>query len=101
MKRYNIAWWAYSYPITVLALAATRYAQEVKGGVPHAMRLILSGLSVLVLFTLLFVTLFNHKLLLSDDDPMTLSGILPSLSSDKSLNSSSTTLETLSSDVSV
>ncbi|KAG8377865.1 hypothetical protein BUALT_Bualt08G0077900 [Buddleja alternifolia] len=69
MKRFNIAWWAYSYPITMLALAATRYAQEVKGGVPHAIRLSLSALSVLVLLCLLVFTAFNPRLLLPDDDP--------------------------------
>ncbi|KAG1347056.1 S-type anion channel SLAH1 [Cocos nucifera] len=29
MRRFNVAWWAYSFPLTVLALAATEYAQEV------------------------------------------------------------------------
>ncbi|KAG8377866.1 hypothetical protein BUALT_Bualt08G0078000 [Buddleja alternifolia] len=69
MKRFNIAWWAYSYPITMLALAATRYAQEVKGGVPHAIRLLLSALSVLVLLCLLVFIAFNPRLLLPDDGP--------------------------------
>ncbi|PIN04396.1 hypothetical protein CDL12_23067 [Handroanthus impetiginosus] len=70
MKRFNIAWWAYSYPITLLALASIRYAQVVKGGIPHAITLLLSALSVLVLLGLLLFTASNPKLLLSDDDPI-------------------------------
>ncbi|KAL2522268.1 S-type anion channel SLAH1 [Forsythia ovata] len=70
MRRFSIAWWAYSYPITMLALASTRYAQEVNGGIPHAIRLILSALSVLVLFALLVFTALNTKMLLPEDDPI-------------------------------
>ncbi|OAY77071.1 S-type anion channel SLAH1 [Ananas comosus] len=33
MRTFSLAWWAYSFPLTVLALAAEKYAQEVKGGV--------------------------------------------------------------------
>ncbi|XP_051124259.1 S-type anion channel SLAH4-like [Andrographis paniculata] len=66
MERYNVAWWAYSYPITMLALASTRYEEQVKGGVPRAIRLALSILSVLVLITLLIFTAANPKLLLPD-----------------------------------
>ncbi|KAF3335552.1 S-type anion channel SLAH1-like protein [Carex littledalei] len=28
MRKFSVAWWAYSFPLTVLALAATEYAQE-------------------------------------------------------------------------
>lgn len=31
MRRFNVAWWAYSFPLTLLALASTEHAQEVKG----------------------------------------------------------------------
>ncbi|KZV18849.1 hypothetical protein F511_08655 [Dorcoceras hygrometricum] len=70
MRKFSIAWWAYSYPVTILALTSTRYEQEVKSGVSHALRLSLSILSVLVLFGLLIFTLINPKLLLPEDDPM-------------------------------
>ncbi|KAL7155382.1 hypothetical protein ABFS83_03G071700 [Erythranthe nasuta] len=70
MRKYNIAWWAYSYPITMLALASLRYEEEVKGCFPHAIKLILSVLSVLVLFLLLIFTASNPKLLLPDHDPL-------------------------------
>ncbi|XP_057793823.1 S-type anion channel SLAH4-like [Salvia miltiorrhiza] len=69
MRKFNIAWWAYSYPITILALASTRYAQEVNDVVAHAIRFFLSALSVLVIFGLLLFTAFHPKLLLSEDDP--------------------------------
>ncbi|KAH6796298.1 hypothetical protein C2S51_037284 [Perilla frutescens var. frutescens] len=69
MRKFNVAWWAYSYPITTLALASTRYAQEVNDGVAHAIRLFLSAFSVLVLFALLLFTAFHPKLLLSEDAP--------------------------------
>ncbi|KAI3464888.1 hypothetical protein Pfo_021551 [Paulownia fortunei] len=91
MRRFNIAWWAYSYPTTMLALASIRYEQEVKGGVPHALTLLLSALSVLVLFGLLLFTAFNPKLLLPDDDPF----LVMSLPSHSSKNTASTTTDTL------
>ncbi|CAA0841218.1 S-type anion channel SLAH1 [Striga hermonthica] len=70
MRRFNVAWWAYSYPITMLTLASIRYEQEVKGGVPRLIRLSLSVLSVVVLFGLLLFTGLNPRLLLPDDDPI-------------------------------
>ncbi|XP_075507809.1 S-type anion channel SLAH4-like [Primulina tabacum] len=83
MRRFNIAWWAYSYPITILALTAARYEQEVKTGVSHAIRLALSILSVLVLFGLLTFTAVNPKLLLpAEDDPLIVN-TLPNLQSEE------------------
>ncbi|XAR61694.1 hypothetical protein NMG60_11016186 [Bertholletia excelsa] len=70
MRRFSVAWWAYSFPVTVLALASTKYAQEVKGGVPRALMLTLSVLSILVAFSLVVFTLLNTKMLLPDDDPI-------------------------------
>ncbi|XP_055834823.1 S-type anion channel SLAH4-like [Solanum dulcamara] len=69
MRKFNVAWWAYSYPVTLLALASTRYAKEVKGKVPHTIMLILSSLSVLVIIALLLSTALYSKILLRDDDP--------------------------------
>ncbi|MFS7995227.1 putative transporter protein SLAC1/Mae1/ Ssu1/TehA [Helianthus anomalus] len=59
MKKFNVVWWAYSYPLTVLALASTEYAQEMKTGVAHLLMIILSGLSVLVSFILMVYTALN------------------------------------------
>ena len=70
MRRYHVAWWAYSFPVTSLALASAEYAQEVEGGVTHVIMLILSGLSVLVILSLLVFTALNTKMLLRDDDPI-------------------------------
>ncbi|CDP07447.1 unnamed protein product [Coffea canephora] len=70
MRRYDVAWWAYSFPVTSLALASAEYAQEVEGGVTHVIMLILSGLSVLVILSLLVFTALNTKMLLRDDDPI-------------------------------
>ncbi|KAK6792977.1 hypothetical protein RDI58_012058 [Solanum bulbocastanum] len=69
MRKFNVVWWAYSYPVTLLALASTRYAKEVKGKVPHTIMLTLSSLSVLVIIALLLSTALYSKILLRDDDP--------------------------------
>ncbi|KAJ1401331.1 Voltage-dependent anion channel [Sesbania bispinosa] len=70
MRRFNVAWWAYSFPVTVLALASTDYAQEVKGTISHILMLLLLALSVLVSFALTVFTLLNSKMLLPDNDPL-------------------------------
>ncbi|KAK6923647.1 Transporter protein SLAC1/Mae1/ Ssu1/TehA [Dillenia turbinata] len=63
MRRYSVAWWAYSFPLSVLALASTRYAQEVKGGVAHGIMLGLSALSVFVSLVLMLFTALNTNML--------------------------------------
>ncbi|RWW71725.1 hypothetical protein BHE74_00020504 [Ensete ventricosum] len=71
MRRFNIAWWAYSFPLSMVALAATEYAQEVTGGVPNALMLLLAVLSVLVIVVLMGFTAVKTGDLLprGDDDP--------------------------------
>ena len=59
-----MAWWAYSFPLTVLALAATKYAEEVKSGISHALMLVLSALSALVSLILVVITAFHSNTLL-------------------------------------
>ncbi|XP_062100680.1 S-type anion channel SLAH4-like [Humulus lupulus] len=71
MRRFNIAWWAYSFPMTVLALASFDYAEEVKGGIARILMFFLFGLSVLVSLGLVATTIINRKMLLPDDDPIT------------------------------
>ncbi|KAI3774891.1 hypothetical protein L1987_49454 [Smallanthus sonchifolius] len=68
MKKFSVVWWAYSYPLTVLALASTEYAQEMKTTLAHLLMLILSGLSVLVSFVLMVYTALNTNILLPRDD---------------------------------
>ncbi|XP_021284366.1 S-type anion channel SLAH4-like [Herrania umbratica] len=70
MRRFNVAWWAYSFPLTVLALASTEYAEEVKGSIAHILMLLLLALSVLVSLGLTVFTLLNTKMLLPDNDPI-------------------------------
>ncbi|CAN0906487.1 S-type anion channel SLAH1 [Linum grandiflorum] len=69
MRRFSVAWWAYSFPLTVLALASAEYAREVKGCVSHALMFILLVVSVVVTVALFVCTLLNTKMLLPDDDP--------------------------------
>ena len=70
MRRFNVAWWAYSFPVTVLALASTDYAQEVKGTIAHILMLFLLALSFVVCFSLTVFTMLNSKMLLPDNDPI-------------------------------
>ncbi|CAL9148873.1 S-type anion channel SLAH1-like isoform X1 [Musa acuminata AAA Group] len=70
MRRFNVAWWAYSFPLTVLALAATEYAQEVEGSVSNALMLVLAVLSVLVTVALIvFTAIKAGDLLPHGNDP--------------------------------
>ncbi|XP_051139723.1 S-type anion channel SLAH4-like [Andrographis paniculata] len=70
MKRFSVAWWAYSYPITMLALASTRYQQQVPGRFPRVVSLLLSALSVIVLFALLLFSAMRPKSLLPNHDSL-------------------------------
>ncbi|CAK9157980.1 unnamed protein product [Ilex paraguariensis] len=70
MRKFNVAWWAYSFPLTVLAIASTEYAQEVKSGVAHVLMLVLSTLSVVVSLFLMVFTALKTNCLLQSDDPM-------------------------------
>lgn len=66
MKKYSLVWWAYSFPLTVLALASAEYAQEVKGGMAHVLMLGLSALSVLVSLALMVLSAINTNMLVPD-----------------------------------
>ncbi|KAE8075678.1 hypothetical protein FH972_014372 [Carpinus fangiana] len=61
MRKFNVAWWAYPFPLTVLALAATKYAQEVRGARAHALMLLLSAVSVLASLALIIITALTSK----------------------------------------
>ncbi|KAK9077350.1 hypothetical protein SSX86_005687 [Deinandra increscens subsp. villosa] len=92
MKKFNVVWWAYSYPLTVLALASTEYAQDTKSSFAHLLMLLLSVISVMVSVVLMIYTALN--LLPQDDacDP-TITTLVPtdlsSTSFDMGLDSSS------------
>ncbi|KAJ4981275.1 hypothetical protein NE237_032112 [Protea cynaroides] len=87
MKRFNVAWWAYSFPVTMLALAATKYAQEVEGGIAQGLMYGLFGLSVLVSLALIISTALNTSMLLPDADPAILS--LPTTAASQLITSQS------------
>ncbi|WMV17961.1 hypothetical protein MTR67_011346 [Solanum verrucosum] len=68
MRKFNVAWWAYSFPLTFLALASAQYAHQVEGHVANGLMLLLSALSVLVFVGLTVSTALNLDMLLSDHD---------------------------------
>ncbi|CAN6837047.1 unnamed protein product [Brassica oleracea] len=67
IKRFNVAWWAYSFPITFLALDSVHYAQEVKDHVASALMFIFSSTSVLIFLGVMLLTAANSKRLLRRD----------------------------------
>ncbi|GAB2298894.1 S-type anion channel slah1 [Dionaea muscipula] len=71
MRKFNVAWWAYSFPLSFLALASAEYAQELKGHVaPILLMIVLSGLSVLIFLGLMLFTVLNVTKLLRENDPI-------------------------------
>ncbi|KAF5746082.1 hypothetical protein HS088_TW06G00247 [Tripterygium wilfordii] len=70
MRRFNVAWWAYSFPLTILALVTVQYAQEVKGSLAHAIMLALLALSVIMCLALMLFTAINSNMLLPEKDPI-------------------------------
>ncbi|KAJ9566715.1 hypothetical protein OSB04_002681 [Centaurea solstitialis] len=52
VKRFSATWWAFSFPLTFLALASIAYAQQVKNVTAEILALVLSITSVLVFFSL-------------------------------------------------
>ncbi|KAK1379017.1 S-type anion channel SLAH1 [Heracleum sosnowskyi] len=63
MKKFNVAWWAYSFPLTFLAMASIEYAQEAKSTAATGLMLILTLISTVILLCLLLSTALNiHNL---------------------------------------
>ncbi|KAL8197913.1 hypothetical protein R6Q57_030071 [Mikania cordata] len=54
VKNFSVAWWAFSFPLSFLALASMAYAQEANRVIATCLALVLSATSVLV-FVLLLV----------------------------------------------
>ncbi|XP_057527872.1 S-type anion channel SLAH1-like [Amaranthus tricolor] len=67
LKKFNIAWWAFPFPTTLLALASIGYAQQCKDSVvAQTLALLLSILSMVVSLALMVFTTFKiNKLFLS------------------------------------
>ncbi|WVZ72982.1 hypothetical protein U9M48_021357 [Paspalum notatum var. saurae] len=72
MRRFSVAWWAYSFPLTVLALASAEYAQEVRQAAADALMLALAVLSVAVTLALMVFTALRTSDLLPHDDPFSI-----------------------------
>ena len=69
MRRFSVAWWAYSFPLSVLALASAEYAQEVRHPAANGLMLVLTVLSVTVTLALILFTALRTADLLPHDDP--------------------------------
>ncbi|XP_010418202.1 PREDICTED: S-type anion channel SLAH4 [Camelina sativa] len=67
IKRFNVAWWAYSFPLTFLALDSVQYAQEVNDHVASILMFIISSISVLIFLGVMLLTAANSKRLLRRD----------------------------------
>ncbi|KAD7117969.1 hypothetical protein R6Q59_005012 [Mikania micrantha] len=64
VKNFSVAWWAFSFPLSFLALASMAYAQEANGVIATCLALVLSAISVLVfVFLLVYSTLKIDSLL--------------------------------------
>lgn len=78
MRRFSVAWWAYSFPLTVLALAAAEYAQELsEEAAASVLMLALAVLSVVVTLALMVFTALRTGDLLPHDDPFDCAQMLP------------------------
>ncbi|CAK7351427.1 unnamed protein product [Dovyalis caffra] len=44
LRKFNVAWWAYSFTLTFLALVSAEYAKEIKGHIASGLMLVLSAL---------------------------------------------------------
>lgn len=71
MRRFSVAWWVYSFPLSFVALAAAQYAEEMKGAAAAAavLFLLLSSLSLFVFLGIFVLTALNSDRLLRQDDP--------------------------------
>ncbi|XP_049346023.1 S-type anion channel SLAH1-like [Solanum verrucosum] len=67
MRKFNVSWWAYSFPLTIMAMASTKYAQEMKNTASYILMLFLSALSVIVSLVLMIFTALNSNSLLPCD----------------------------------
>ncbi|XP_044984582.1 S-type anion channel SLAH2-like [Hordeum vulgare subsp. vulgare] len=57
--RFSLAWWAYTFPMTSVALATVLYASEVDNLVTRAMALGLSGIAVMTVIAMLATTMYH------------------------------------------
>ncbi|PNX88189.1 S-type anion channel SLAH1-like protein, partial [Trifolium pratense] len=69
MKRLNVTWWIYSFPLTFLGLACAEYAHEVKSLMASGLMLLICIVSVLVFVFLMLTTVLKIESLLNKKAP--------------------------------
>lgn len=69
MRRLNVTWWIYSFPLTFLGLACAEYAHEVKSSMASALMLVICIVSVLVFVFLMLTTVLKVEKLLHKKAP--------------------------------
>ncbi|CAN6481899.1 unnamed protein product [Victoria cruziana] len=67
MKKFNAAWWAYVFPVTVLALSSAEYAKEVQSVVAEALRRAMSVVSLAMTIALILLTVLHRKTFFASD----------------------------------
>uniref|UniRef100_A0A5K1GL98 Uncharacterized protein n=1 Tax=Nymphaea colorata TaxID=210225 RepID=A0A5K1GL98_9MAGN len=61
MKKFSFAWWAYSFPVTMLALSSASYAKATDTVLAHQIRRVLSMASLFVTLVLLLLSIVFGK----------------------------------------
>uniref|UniRef100_A0A0D9WEI1 C4-dicarboxylate transporter/malic acid transport protein n=1 Tax=Leersia perrieri TaxID=77586 RepID=A0A0D9WEI1_9ORYZ len=87
MRPFSVAWWAFPFPLTMLAVTAIEYAREVGGHAAVVLEIVLSALSAVVTVAIVVCTAVRTSDLLphGDDDPLagTSSMVVPQLMNSK------------------
>ncbi|XP_031495777.1 S-type anion channel SLAH1-like [Nymphaea colorata] len=73
MKRFNSAWWAYVFPVTMLALSSAEYAGEVHSGLAHTIRRVISMISLAMTMGLILLTIVHRKAMFLNDYTLSIS----------------------------
>nr|UWV48923.1 SLAC1-like protein 1 [Picea abies] len=61
-SRFSVAWWAYAFPMTAVAIASIRYSDEVQSSVAKIMAIVFSVISVAVIGLLVTATVVHYFL---------------------------------------
>ncbi|KMZ56819.1 S-type anion channel SLAH1 [Zostera marina] len=59
MEKFDVAWWAYSFPLSALAMGSVQYARDVRDPFADNLMLVLLVVSVGVTFVLMIYTVLN------------------------------------------
>ncbi|XP_023531645.1 S-type anion channel SLAH1-like [Cucurbita pepo subsp. pepo] len=69
MRKFTVAWWSYSFPLSLLALACNEYAKEVGVEAAHVCALLLALLSLFVSLFLLILTVLRTNSMIPMSSP--------------------------------